>query len=131
MKKLISLALCVVLLFALAACGEVIGRDIITYEFDPQLFVLSAATLWEESPWHLAMQIDASIFSFEDVIEAYEQRLWLIDAEETELLESETHWVFRGTYGEDQRRLNITISSIDGQFVEIFIDFLDEPNSAN
>lgn len=126
-KPLLSILICAALLFALASCGEIIARDIIALEFDPQLFVLDTATLWDESPWHLAMQIDANILSFEDIIEEYEAQLWLIGAEQTELQESETHWFFRGTYGEDNRRLNIAISNTDEQFIEIFIDFMDEP----
>ena len=127
MRRVVAIIfLCLVLIFAFVGCGEIIGRNIVITPFDPEIFIPTFVTVSEQSPGHLALQARATpAFTFEDIVEYYQEALWRIDAQQIELTEHETFWLFIGTYGEDERTLNVIITD-EGETVSIFVGFLDE-----
>ena len=118
MKKFLVLCLCAALLFTLASC-----RDVAEKPFGDVQFIPGAATVIEQSPGHIVMEI--ADVAFEDVIRFYELAILTAGAQEiTRDSTDDGFWSYTGVYGEN-RVLQITMR--DGaEKVQILIGFVDE-----
>lgn len=117
MKKLIPIALSVVLLFALAGCRVA--------SFDTANFIPPFATVVEQSPGHLVLEAQRRPTTFEQAVEFYELPLHFLGAQQVELDDTrDDFWSYTGTYG-DGNTIRIIISTT-GDFIRILVSFTDE-----
>ena len=124
MKKLIPLCLCILLMLPLAAC-----RGLALRPFDARDFMPAFAILQEQSAGHLSLDVRATTASFEQIVEFYEDALFRLGAQQRELDDTyDNTWRFVGTYGDDERILQIAITDRGDEFIRVFVGFAGEVN---